>query len=160
MKKKGFGLISSCVGVLAVVLAFVSLAFNWITMTLGKTSEPMARGDWNKLLQAEISEVNMWKASRVFMIITLVVAAVVAVLLLVNLFYENKLLAQITKWVSLALIVLAAVYLIVFIVGCINYASLSGALDITVMPNAGPICLTLFSVVAGVFGMLSVKKAK
>ena len=59
MKKKGFGLIASCVGVLAVVLAFVSLAFNWITSTLGKTSEPMARGDWNKLLQAEISEVNM-----------------------------------------------------------------------------------------------------
>ena len=107
MKQKGFNLISTCIGVLAAIFSFVTLAFNWYTTAVGKSAASYSRADWAKILEdsTKIGDLNTWRASRVFMIITFVVVAIVAVLLVVNLFVENKILAQLTKWVSLALII-------------------------------------------------------
>ncbi len=156
MKKKGFGLVAVCISVVAAVLSFVALAFNWYALVISSESLPATRADWAHSLESSASQFGAWRASRVFMIITLVVVAIVAVLLIVELFYENKLLAQIAKWASLALIVLVAIFLILFVVGCVN---LSGS-SMLVMPHAGPIALTAFAVLTGVFGMLANKKKK
>lgn len=170
MKKTGSKLITSALAIVFAVVSFLGLAFNFVVYTvtggLGNTSrsttENWSLSQWFDFFKDNSSDkIGTWNFAKVLMIITLVVVAIVAVLALVQLFVDNKLVRLGTSVASIVCMALSVLFIIMFIVGGAVYASsVSGSGDFvslttTMAPNAGPIILALGGILAGVCGLLS-----
>ncbi len=170
MKKKGFSLVASIISAVFSVLAFIGLAFNFVTAAVTSagrsTSEAGSRADWLEILshgdvyKAMDKSVAMWTFARVLMIITFIVLAVLAVLLVVQLFYNHKILALLTKILGIAGIVLSIAFLIFFVVGGINLSTFEANYTLMYLPNVGPFWIMVCGVVASGFALGANKKAK
>lgn len=141
------------------VMSFVSLAFNFLLLTDGSNSSSLKMSTWNEVLKLDTKGTELWQFSRVLMYIALVVIAVTAVLAFVQLFVEHKVLALTTKIAGIVSIVLAPLFLICFSVGGFMYMSNSYGSSI-ILPNVGPILLTVFGLVSAIFALISNKKRK
>ena len=159
MKKKGFSLVASIISAVFSVLAFIGLAFNFVTAAVTSagrsTSEAGSRADWLEILshgdvyKAMDKSVAMWTFARVLMIITFIVLAVLAVLLVL-----------LTKILGIAGIVLSIAFLIFFVVGGINLSTFEANYTLMYLPNVGPFWIMVCGVVASGFALGANKKAK
>lgn len=139
------------------VMSFVSLAFNFLLATNGSSTAHFKLSFWNEALNAgaKVPEYQLWQVSRVLMIIALIVIAVTAVLAFVQLFVEHKALAVTTLIAGIFDIILPIVFLACLAVG--GFMVSSGSI---ILPNVGPILLTVFGLVSAIFALISNKKRK
>ncbi len=161
-KKANGGLVTRIVAIALAVLTFVSMAFKFVVGTIKvgntKTSEAGSFSDWNEILGGSGDNLGWWKTAKVFMIIAFVVVAVLAVIAVIQFFYNHKVLSMIMKFGGIVGIVVAVAFIALFIVGCIVLGEESYGVAITYGPHAGPIVLALSAIGASVCATLSAKK--
>lgn len=166
MKKKG--LILSIVSAVCAVMTYVALAFNFVVITTSvgnrSTSNSGSFADWQKLLGNDMEKLGLWKFSRVLMILALILVAVVAILAIVNVFVNNKVLNLVNRIVSIVGLVITVAFLVTFVAGGLALSDSSTLLNVTTtvayLPNAGPILLSLFGIAATVTALLTTLKKK
>ncbi len=162
-KKSSLGtLIARIVVIAFAVLSFVAMTFKFyaVITSYGSRSNSQSADfeQWIDGLASDADDIGWWKTSRVFMIITLVVVAILAVVAVVQFFYNHKILNMIAKFGGIAGIVLAIVFLLTFIVGCVKLSSEVYNLTLTVIPHAGPIVMAVSSIVASACAVACGKK--
>ena len=178
IKNNLYSFILAVVSVLTGILAFVSLAFKVFAkqvtkVTLGSNaldpeSADVSFKNWLDMLKTDGTENGLgWlKTARVFLIITLVLVAIAAILAVVNFFVKNKYLNIALTVVGGLAIVSALVMLITLLVGSgmatKNAEKLANALaptgtkvSIKLVPGAIPVCLFVFSVITGAIATVS-----
>lgn len=173
MKVKGKELILKIVSLVATVLTFVGLAFKFITTSssskLGGGDVELTRADWKdaiKLYKEPImkdynSIATFWQIARVFMIISLIVIAILAVITIIQFFFNHKYLALAKTIVSIVALVCVIVFFATLVIGNIMLAN-KGSNEIvstTVLPHVGPCFMFVFGAIASVAALLDKKKA-
>ena len=151
------------------VLAFVGLAFKYLYQST--TVANVTRGDHVSLKDANemldtMSKLDKpyrpdyygWlKAGKVFMIIALVVVAVLAVITIVQFFYNHKILSLVKMVVAGVAIALAVVFFVCILVGCLKVESGVPGVTASMVPNVAVYFVTLFCVASGVTALLDRK---
>ena len=169
MKVKGKELILKIVSLVATVLTFVGLAFKFAMQrtTAGSFShsESLTRGDWTdsfKFVKEMTSAGHaFWQIARVFMIISFVVLAVLAVLTIVEFFFHHKYLSLAKRITSIVAIACVAVFFVALLIGSILVANkLSGdSYSVMFIPHVGPWFMLVFGLTASITALLDRKKA-
>ncbi len=182
-KKKKFSLLSlilSIVGIVGAVLSFIALALNFVntatTTKIGNststTNNSIGLGKWfdrinqaqesnaeiHKLGGDDIIDINGWATARVFLIITLVLVALVAIALVVKFFINNKILNWATMIVACLTVVSALVFLIAVYVGGSPFSSEGSVVTVKVMADVGAWLVTLGAVISGAMGIAVARK--
>lgn len=158
-------LVTSIISIALAVFSFVCMAFKFISITakVGDKSntQNINFSDWLEIFDSSMlpDSINWWQTARVFLIITLVVVAIVAVLALVQLFVSNKFLALVLKIASIVGIVVALVYLIAMIGGCIarSIDSSSDFVTVSYGPHIGATLLGVSALASSICGLTCVK---
>ncbi len=137
MKVKGKELILKIVSLLATVLTFLGLAFKFAyekvvikglpeglpdaAKNLLPSSRSLTRADWTgnfkQLSDFGVKSVGWWQAARVFLIISLVLVAIVALISVVQFFYNGKVLSCVKTCTSTLGILSVLAFLITLLVG-------------------------------------------
>lgn len=198
MKVKVKELVLKIVSLLAMVLTFVGLALKFAYQKIAITGLPdslpdvakqslpasnsLTRGDWTDsfktLKDLNIKAVGWWQTARVFMIISLVIVAIVAVLSIVELFYNNKILSIAKKVLCVLGLVSVVVFLVTLLVGSgiiagkisdiytaqvslgLSAFGLSGiSVKASYIPHVGAFFIIIFAIVSLVSALLDRKKA-
>lgn len=168
MKKKGFARFASFAAPVCAILAFVGFAFKFFNLMFiaGTTTKfgQFSYKDWCEVLKSDVEKLSIWKASRVFMILALIVIVAVAVMALIQLFVENKILARITKIASIVANILNIAFIGCFVGGGLalsNMETVQGYVYAEYyLPHAGPIWIMFFGGFAALFSLISTKKPK
>lgn len=169
------GLILKIVAIFTGLMTFVSMAFKFAKADVsvaGKVvgSNTQSLKDWFDSIKTygkiNADGISCWKVSRVFMIITLVLIAIVVALVIVKFFVSNKYVDLVLLIVSSLAIITTLVMLITLLVGMnqfVKFINDMNKLQTTKMyPYAGSICMVIFSALTGITGILmsTLKKAK
>ncbi len=193
MKVKGKVLILKIVPLLATVLTFLGLEFKFAyekvvikglpeglpdaAKNLLPSSRSLTRADWTgnfkQLSDLGVKSVGWWQAARVFLIISLVLVAIVALITIVQFFYNGKVLSLVKTCTSALGILSVLAFLITLLVGGGLIASkiseiytaqiglvLSGlgltgvSATASYLPHLGVYFLTIFALVALVSALL------
>ena len=172
-------LILSLVGIAGAVLSYIALAFNFINIqtqykvgsSTTTNNTPMSLSKWfeyiNNAQEANASiedtmfeglqvKIDGWAAARVFLIITLVLVAIVAIALVIKFFVNNKILNLATLVVAVLTILSAVVFLIMVYSG--GSALVGKAENIKYLADVGAWFVTLGAVVAGGMGIAVARK--
>ena len=158
-------LVTSIISIALAVFSFVCMAFKFISTTAKVGDESYTQNinfsDWLEIFDSSIlpDSINWWQTARVFLIITLVVVAIVAVLALVQLFVSNKFLALVLKIASIVGIVVALIYLIAMIGGCIAISMdfSSDFYTISYGPHIGATLLGVSALASSICGLTCAK---
>ena len=173
-------LILSVVGIAGAVLSYIALAFNFVnsqtTYKIGSststTNNPMSLSKWfeyinksqetNAHLDDTVLEdlrikIDGWAAARVFLIITLVLVAIVAIALVVKFFVNNKILNLATLVVAVLTIVSAVAFLIMVYAGGSALVG-DAAENVKYLADVGARFVTLGALVAGGMGIAVARK--
>ena len=174
-------LIFSIVGMVGAVLSYIALAFNFIntqtTIKIGSssstTSSTATLSEWFKAIN-DAQEYNAklegtvlgdlrvnidgWATARVFLIITLVLVAIVAIALVVKFFVNNKILNWATLAVSILTVVSALMFIIMVYAG--GSAFVGKAENVKALADVGAWFVTLGAVIAGAMGIAVARKIK
>lgn len=172
-------LIFSIVGLVGAALTYIALAFNFIntqttykvgssssttnsTATLSEWFETIDKAqEYNDKLKGTILgdlhiNIEGWATARVFLIITLVLVAIVAIALVVKLFVNHKIL----NWATLAVAVLTIISALMFII--MVYAGGSAFVgdseSTKALADVGAWFVTLGAVIAGAMGIAVARK--
>lgn len=150
------------------VLTFVSLAFNFVTRETKLTITDYKLSDWfddlgtkqkaNDALPdgvKKIHDLGGWQAARVFLIITLVLVAIVAVALVIRFFMRHKTLDLLTVIMGALCIVSAAAFVIAMFVGC-NALTIKDT--VTYLANLGVYAVAVCALATGVLAALAARK--
>lgn len=159
-------LVTSIISIALAVFSFVCMAFKFISITAKggdkSNTQNINFSDWLEFFDYSSilpDSINWWQTARVFLIITLVVVAIVAVLALVQLFVSNKFLALVLKIASIVGIVVALVYLIAMIGGCIalsiDFSSDFGT--VSYGPHIGATLLGVSALASSICGLTCAK---
>lgn len=165
MKVKGKELILKTVSLVATVLTFVGLAFKFAVEKTDVGSLSLSRGEWTDSFELvkEMTSAGhaFWQIARAFMIISLVVLAVLAVLTIVEFFFQHKYLSLAKRIVSIVSIVCVAVFFLALVIGGILVANKLSELGGSVMfiPHVGPWFMLVFGLAASITALLDRKKA-
>ena len=158
-------LVTSIISIALAVFSFVCMAFKFISITAKVGDESYTQNinfsDWLEIFDSSMlpDSINWWQTARVFLIITLVVVAIVAVLALVQLFVSNKFLALVLKIASIVGIVVALIYLIAMIGGCIAISMdfSSDFYTISYGPHIGATLLGVSALASSICGLTCAK---
>ena len=167
--KKSLNLLWSLTTIAGAVVSFIMLALNWvgrkITISGNSDTTNYKLSEWFDLLKemnkdsSDIEGLAGWNVGKVFLIISIVLLALVAICALLNLFIKNKYLALATKIVSVVSLIAVVVFLIAMIAGCSglsdNYSD-----DISFVMGTGSICFAIFGIATSALGFVSGLKAK
>ena len=167
--KKNLNLLWSLITIVGAVASFIMLALNWMALKVtfaGSTNTTNYNlSKWFELIKdmnestMDISGRPACNVAKVFLIISIVLLALVAICALLNLFIKNKYLALATKIVSVVSLIAVVVFLIAMIAGCSglsdNYSD-----DISFVMGAGSICFAIFGIATSALGFVSGLKAK
>lgn len=169
---KSNGLVKKIVGAVLSLLAFVGLALPFYVITLSSSAvdtTSSTTGSWQEWLDLiksgnEVGSEDLagWNASKIFYIILFVVLSLVAVALIVSIFVDNKILAQVTKWVAVAGLIVAILSIVTMLIGGIMLSSSGSVISATYLPSAGAIVVSLLGIVGTsvAISACSAKKAK
>lgn len=173
-------LILSIVGIAGAVLSFIALAFNFInfqtTSKIGSSTStsnnPMSLSKWFETINnaqeynAGLNDfgvnslrikIDGWATARVFLFITLVLVAIVAIALVVKFFVNNKILNLATLVVAVLTIVSAVAFLIMVYAG--GSALIGDAAEnVKYLADVGAWFVTLGALVAGGMGIAVARK--
>ena len=133
MKVKGKELILKVVTILSAVLAFVGLAFKFASQSLVqikgadavKTNYTLNQwvDSFNQSKMFSETGVKFWQVSRVFLIISLVVLALIAIVAVLEMFISNKYLSLAKLVLSIVGIVCVIVFFSTLVVGGVKVAN-------------------------------------
>ncbi|MGN0787457.1 MAG: hypothetical protein ACI4L6_00090 [Candidatus Onthoplasma sp.] len=168
--KKSLNLLWSIVAIAGTVVSFIMLALNWmvlkVTFAGSTTRENYNLPKWFDFLKdmneatIEISGRTALNVGKVFLIISIVLLALVAICALLNLFIKNKYLALATKIVSVASLISVVVFLIAMIAGCSGLSDQFSSGGASFLMGVGSILFTIFGIATSALGFVSGLKAK
>lgn len=159
-KKSSGGLVLKIVTIVAAVLTFVAMAFKFFgytvkTTILNKsttTSEGVSMSDWFDMLKNANSDadgVAAWQTAKIFLIVTLIVVGIIAVIAILKFFLNIGIVNLLMKIAAIAGIVVSLVFIICLIVGCVQMSgSFTDAITYAYYPREGSILITLFGLIA------------
>ncbi len=170
MKVKGKELILKITSLVATVLAFLGLAFKFavkkISYNSTSHSESITRSQWVDVIKGAdyVSKTaqTFWQIARVFMIISLIVIAVLAVITIVEFFFNHKYLSLAKFIISIVAIACVVIFFATLIIGGILYANKASDLmggSISFIPHVGPFFMFIFGLIASIAALLDRKKA-
>lgn len=173
MKVKGKELIFKIVSLCTTVLTFVGLAFKFAYQStvvgghkIDAFSGSITRGDWWDMVNEGLEELSgpgytFWQFAKVFLIVSLVVLAILAVLTVVEFFFSHKYLSLAKRIVSVVAIVSVVVFFATLVIGGLIVANKEtvGVTEVTLLPNVGAWFIFVFGLVASVMALLDKKKA-
>ncbi len=168
--KKSLNLLWSLTTIAGAVVSFIMLALNWMSFKAtyaGSTArQNYSLSEWFDLLKdinettAEISGRTAMNVAKVFLIISIVLLALVAICALLNLFIKNKRLALATKIVSVVSLVAVVVFLIAMIAGCSGFTDNYSSEYVSFLMGVGSILFAIFGISTSALGFVSGLKAK
>lgn len=173
-------LIMSAIGIVGAVLSFIALVFNFVnTQSVTKigsgtrtTNDPANLSEWfefidkaqeanaeaHKLGGKDVIDINGWATARVFLIITLVLVALVAIAMVVKFFINNKILNWTTLVVAGLTVLSALVFLIMVYVGGSPFNTEVADTTTKVLADVGAWFVTVGAVIAGAMGIVVARK--
>ena len=158
MKINKNGMITRIISIALAVLSFVGMAFAFGGVKGGGESQSFKFGEWidsiGSGLKYEVDGIGWWNASRIFLIISFVVVAVLAIIAIVQFFYNHKILSLVMKFGGIVGIVTGVVFVATLIGGNIAL----GNEYMSYFPHVGAIVIALSTIGASVSAMLSAKK--
>ena len=167
---KSNGLVKKIVGAVLSALVFLGFAFPfYLVQTSAGDSTNSKNYSWQDWLdtidgynKVESDKIGWWNASKVFYIILFVVLSLVAVALIVSIFVDNKILAQVTKWVAVVGLIVAILSIVTMLIGGIMLSSSNNIGSLTYLPSAGAIVVSLLGIIGTsvAISACSAKKAK
>ncbi len=173
MKKSGSRLFASFAAPVCAILAFIGFAFKFVVNMFMFGDEmdifQLSFKDWSTILKGSSSKLAVWKASRVLMIILLVLIVALSILVVLQLFLQNKVLATTTKVIGIISLLCSIAFTICFSAGGFALSEMptsfsASNLDSIMMnyyiPNLGPMWISLFSFLSSIFGLVAIKKPK
>lgn len=149
-------LILKVVSCLFGVLAFLSMLFPFVlTMTTLYTGDVSTHKqstdsflEWVEVLSLKLDNLWVWQMSYVIMIILLVLIGVTMVLLIVQTLLNNKILATILKWTTIVSIIVAVMFIVTFVVGCVLRFGSTKYSSWAVFPHAGPVVMAVSAIIS------------
>lgn len=180
MKVKGKELILKIVSLCATVLAFVGLAFKFAYKNvciagkaLDSASGSITRSNWWDMVDSGLKKTTaagytFWQFAKVFMVISLVLLAVLAVLTIIEFFFSHKYLSLAKRIVGIATLVSVVVFFLTLMIGGFIVADKLSDLQTTLMhakveisfvPHVCPWFLLVFGLAAPIVSLVDRKKA-
>ncbi len=165
MKKKGF--IMRLLGLIVLLATYIGLAFDFVIRLITSSSavssntiqESINLDNFTNMLKSGLDKMGWYKASYVFMIITLVLVGIIIILSIVDAIMKNKIVTLVTKICSILGIVVSLTFFILFAVGGAVISSsttlLGTTTSITYLPHAAPILITLFALLGSIFTLVA-----
>lgn len=162
------GLVLTVIGLAAAVMSFVSLAFDFIALktTAVRTgqsyTESLGLGDWFESIDGlkDSDKIAGWNLGRVFLIITLVMVAILAVALIVKFFMNHKILNLGVMVVSVLTMVSALVFAIATFAGCGALSTELLGVKLDYIASVGVYLVALFSIVTAAMSIVVCRKTK
>lgn len=156
-------LILKVVSCLFGVLAFLSMLFPFVlTMTTLYTGDVSTHKqsidsflEWVEVLSLKLDNLWVWQMSYVIMIILLALIGVTMVLLIVQTLLNNKILATILKWTTIVSIIVAVMFIVTFVVGCVLRFGSTEYSSWAVFPHAGPVVMAVSAITSFSFALKS-----
>ncbi len=153
-KNKSNNIIMPIISIVLAVLTYVSLAFKFMSITIGSgslsTTSNYSFSDWWDFG----SSLEWYVTAKTFLTATLVVVGVIAILAILKILLNNGLFRLLLKIAGLAAIIVSLVFLVAFIVTCVKWSN-----DLwTYGPHIGAILLGVFGMATGITGLLSADK--
>ena len=171
MKVKGKELILKVTSLVATILTFLGLAFKFAVekQTMGSIShsESITRSQWVDSfdMAKELTSAGhtFWQIARIFMIISLIVIAVLAVITVVEFFFNHKYLSLAKFIISIVAIACVVIFFAALVIGGILFANKASDLipggSLSFIPHVGPFFMLIFGLIASITALLDKKKA-
>lgn len=157
-KKSSGGFITRICTIALAVLSFVAMAFKFGSAKSDFDSQSFDLGEWFDSIESgmefKVEGMGWWNTAKIFMIIALVIVGILAVIAILQFFMDNKIFSLLMKFGGIAGIVVAVVFVVTLVAGCISLSS-----DyVSYLPHAGSILLAIGTIGASVCATLSAKK--
>ena len=167
MKTKN--LVLKIISVILSVVAFISMAFPFVLTMISRiipnhdsihSSQSMLFSDWITLLGKDSESLWGWKTARVIMIILFIVLLLIIIGTVLQFFMKNKYVDMAYKYLSIAGIVLAGLFIVFFIIGCVLQFGNTEFSSVAVFPHAGSSILGVSSLISSILSLVSLKEKK
>lgn len=150
-------------------LTFIVFALDYVALIISGGSESKTTGiswaDWADMLSKTSAEEFTWfKIAQIMVIIAVVLAGIILVAAIIQLFFRHKAIDLVAKIAGIVLIVVSILVLVFSILGTIATAT-SVDFGITSMtsiyfPSFGAFYITIIGLVAGILGLKCGKAPK
>lgn len=160
-------LVLRIISIILGVLAYVSMAFPFVVTKTSRyfmnadtihSSDNMSLSKWWEVLKYDGDKLWGWKISRVLMLIVLIVTLLILTTIVLKFFMKNKYIDIAFKYLALAGIILASLFIVFFFIGCVLQFGSSEIISTAVFPHAGSSILGISSLASSILALKSCKE--